>query len=124
MRNGRWTLRETLMLIILLEHFGAKRWAHIAKKMVVKSELQVRERFCNLVDPTIGKDVWTVEMERKLLEVAEDYDFCWKKISLLPVFNGKTDNCVWRKYKCLMGRFTEEEIREQLPDEKKYRGLA
>jgi hypothetical protein len=55
-------------------------------------------------------------MERRLLEVAEEYDFCWKKISLLPVFKSKTDNCVWRKYKCLMGRFTEEEIRQQLPN--------
>jgi hypothetical protein len=104
------------MLIILLEHFGARRWALIAKKMVVKSELQVRERYCNLVDPAIGKDLWTQEIERRLLEVAEDHDFCWKQISLLPGFKGKTDNCVWRKYKCLMGRFTEEEIREQLPN--------
>jgi hypothetical protein len=43
----------------------------IAEKMGVKSELQVRERYCNLVDPEIGKDIWTYELEKKLLEIAE-----------------------------------------------------
>jgi hypothetical protein len=39
--------------------------------MVVKSELQVRERFCNLADPSIGKDIWTYDLEKKLLEIAQ-----------------------------------------------------
>jgi len=47
------------MLLVLLEHYGVKRWAQIAQKMAVKSELQVRERFCNIVDPTLGKNLWT-----------------------------------------------------------------
>lgn len=68
---GRWTIRQTIMLIILLEHFGIRRWAMIANKIVVKSEQQVRERYCNLIDPSIGKDVWTIDMEQELLEVAE-----------------------------------------------------
>jgi hypothetical protein len=122
--TGRWSIRQTLMLIILLEHFGAKRWAIIAQKMLIKSELQVRERYCNLVDPAIGKDIWTFEMEKRLLEVAEEFEFCWKRISLLPIFKNKTDNCVWRKYKSLMMRFTEEEINEMLPNETRYRGLG
>ena len=57
---GRWTLKQSLMLIILLEHFGAKNWSAISQKMVIKSELQVRERYCNVIDPEIGKDnYWT-----------------------------------------------------------------
>ena len=47
------------MLIILCEHYGVKRWAQIAQKMVIKSELQVRERYCNIIDPSVGKNVWT-----------------------------------------------------------------
>lgn len=60
--TGRWTPRQTLMLIVLLEHFGSKRWGMIASKMKVKNELQVRERYSNLIDPSIGKDVWTLEL--------------------------------------------------------------
>jgi hypothetical protein len=50
------------MLIVLCEHYGTKRWAYISQKIVVKSELQVRERFCNIIDPTIGKNNWTSEL--------------------------------------------------------------
>ena len=39
--TGRWTTRQTLMLIVLLEHFGSRRWGIIASKMRVKNELQV-----------------------------------------------------------------------------------
>ena len=45
-------------------------------------------------------------------------------MSELPIFRNKTDNSLWRKYKSLMMRFTEEEIREMLPEGKNNRGLA
>ncbi len=60
--SGRWTTRQSLMLIVLCEHFGVKRWALISQKLVVKSELQVRERYCNIIDPSIGKNLWTPEL--------------------------------------------------------------
>ena len=63
-------------------------------------------------------------MEKRVLEIAEEYDFCWRKISLIPFFNNKTDNCVWRKWKILMQRFTKDEIRIMLPETPKFRGLA
>src|SRR4051812_11559634 len=97
------------MLIILLEHFGYKRWSLIGEKMVVKSELQIRERYCNIIDPCIGKDsYWTAEMEDKLLELAPEYDFCWNKLSKILVFQSKTDNCIWRKYRALLIRKSNE----------------
>jgi hypothetical protein len=47
------------------------KWSIIGEKMVIKSELQVRERYCNMMDPLIGKDThWTPEMDEKLLVVA------------------------------------------------------
>jgi hypothetical protein len=114
MRNGRWTMRETLMLVVLLEHFGEKRWAQIAQKMVVKSELQVRERFCNIVDPALGKNLWTPEMEEKLVDIAADHNYSWKSIAKLPFFGNKTDNCIWRKYRNIMIKHTREEILEEM----------
>lgn len=45
-------------------------------------------------------------------------------MSELPMFKNKTDNSLWRRYKSLMIRFSEEEIREMLPDIKSNRGLA
>lgn len=98
------------MLIILLEHYGEKRWAQIAQKMEVKSELQVRERFCNIVDPSLGKNLWTEDMENKLIEMAPEHGYSWKSVAKLPCFGNKTDNCVWRKYRNLMIKKTRQEI--------------
>lgn len=100
------------MLLVLLEHYGVKRWAQIAQKMAVKSELQVRERFCNIVDPTLGKNLWTPEMEERLLEVAPEHAYSWKEIAKLPCFGNKTDNCIWRKYRNLLIKRSREEIQQ------------
>jgi hypothetical protein len=99
------------MLIILLEHFGTRRWAQIAQKMGVKSELQVRERYCNILNPSIGKNTWTVDMEKRLIELAVCYNFSWKDMVKLPVFQNKTDNCIWRRFRKQMIRKPKEEIR-------------
>lgn len=112
MVTGRWTNRHSLMLIILLEHFGTRRWAQIAQKMVVKSELQVRERYCNILNPSVGKNTWTPDMEKRLIELAVCYNFSWKDMVKLPVFQNKTDNCIWRRFRKQMIRKPKEEIRE------------
>jgi hypothetical protein len=66
------------MLIILVEHLGVKKWALISTKIAQKSELQVRERYCNILDPSLGRNSWTAQLEQKLLDIAPDYLYCWK----------------------------------------------
>ena len=83
--------------------------------MVIKSELQVRERFCNILDPYVGKNIWTTEHENVLLDVAVEMNYCWKEIAKLPMFKNKTDNCIWRKYRNLLIWRSEEEIRRLMP---------
>lgn len=114
MITGRWTSRQSLMLVVLLEHYGIRKWAQISQKMVVKSELQVRERFCNILDPNVGKNTWTRELEAKLMEVAGDYNYSWKDIAKLGPFRNKTDNCIWRKFRNLMIRKSVEEITAEI----------
>jgi hypothetical protein len=102
LQAGRWTIRLSLMLIILVEHFGTKKWALISQKIGVKSELQVRERYCNIMDPALGRNMWTPELEERLIELAVEHNYSWKDIAKLPIFMDKTDNCIWRKYRNLM----------------------
>lgn len=47
------------MLIALVECYGYGKWAAISKKLKVKSEFQIRERFCNVLDPSIKQNSWT-----------------------------------------------------------------
>lgn len=69
-KPGRWSLRENIILIILVECFGVGKWAAISKAMKCKSEFQVRERFCNILDPTIMSNKWEKDDAELLLKVA------------------------------------------------------
>lgn len=113
---GKWSARQSMMLIVLLEHYGARKWAQIAHKMVCKSELQVRERYCNIIDPSIGSHSWTRQMEATLIDVASHYNYSWNAISKLPAFMNKTDNCIWRKFRALMAKKSRQEIEAALPN--------
>ena len=111
LQSGRWTTRQSLMLMILLQHYGAGHWSLISQKMVIKSELQVRERFCNVMDPHLGRDsYWTQQMEDTLMRVAGDYDWAWNRLAKISIFKNKSDNCLWRKYRSMCVKMTKQEI--------------
>lgn len=101
-KKGRWSLVQNMKLIVLVEHFGEKKWAAISKRIKDKSEIQVRERFCNILDPKICKNSWTPEQIKILLNEAKQFKYKWRRIVQLPVFEGKTDNILWRKFRSLM----------------------
>lgn len=107
-------MRQSLVLIILVEHLGVKKWAEISKRLGSKSELQVRERFCNILDTSVGRNVWDDYRTEKLLELVEENEYCWKKMAKLEVFKNKTDNCLWRKFRNLMVAHSNEEIMERV----------
>lgn len=57
------------------------------------------------------------------MEAAPQYEYCWQRISRLSVFQNKTDNCIWRKFREMMITKSKEEIREIIQN-KGARGLA
>ncbi len=58
-----------------------------------------------------------------MLEIAPEFNYCWKNIAKIPIFCNKTDNCVWRKFRALMIKKSSQEIKQQIPDST-TRGLA
>lgn len=117
--TGKWTLRQNIQLIVLVEYYGYAKWALIAKNMQFKSEFQVRERYCNILDPTVGENVWTVSQEKFLLEVAETYRYKWSRIVReVPAFNSKTDNALRRKFRNLMIKCSDEQIMAEVKEKK------
>lgn len=55
-------------------------WALISKKLKDKSEFQIRERFCNVLDPEIKENKWNSDDERSLIAMADKYKYKWSKI--------------------------------------------
>ena len=93
---------------MLIEYYGEGKWAAIAKKIKSKSEFQVRERYCNILDSSKGQNKWTPEEEKLLMEVAEDYKYKWSRLAReVKPFNSKTDNALRRKFRNTMIRRTD-----------------
>jgi hypothetical protein len=48
-----------------------KNWADISEIAFngERSDMQCRERFCNILDPNLDFDKWTLEQDQKLLEL-------------------------------------------------------
>jgi len=80
-------------------------WAHIQNHIPNRTDVQCRERYCNVANPNLQNEVkWTAEEDEKLLMLAEKYKtadgkYPWSAIckELTP----RTDNHCWRRWKSL-----------------------
>lgn len=79
--TGKWNKRQSLMLIALAEYYGQGKWALISKKLRARSEFQIRERFCNILNPALKENKWIEEDEELLLKIAPQLKYKWSKIA-------------------------------------------
>ncbi|KAJ7566564.1 hypothetical protein O6H91_02G108800 [Diphasiastrum complanatum] len=90
--KGYWTKEEDERLKELVDLFGIKRWAAIARCLPGRIGKQCRERWCNHLDPNIKKEAWSTEEEAILLSAHKKYGNKWAAIAkLLP---GRSENSV------------------------------
>ncbi|XP_057859399.1 uncharacterized protein LOC131068221 [Cryptomeria japonica] len=123
--KGYWTKEEDEKLTELVEMFGTKRWAAVARSIPGRIGKQCRERWYNHLDPSIKKGAWTKEEERILARSHLKLGNKWAVISkLLP---GRSENAVknhWNtslKRKAARKSSEEEEaesvsLSEELPE--------
>ncbi|KAL4460326.1 hypothetical protein ABPG74_000077 [Tetrahymena malaccensis] len=105
--KGRWSLREDIKLAVLYEFYTSckekienKTWCLIANHFTNRTEVQIRERWCNLLDPKMKFTSWSKQEDITLLELGVKYQGQWAKIS--RELENKTDNQVLRRWKLLL----------------------
>lgn len=114
--KGRWLHSENLKLVILVEYYGRGKWNECYKVLRTRSDIQIREKFCNILDPKLVVNRWTAQQEHALVRVAQEHDFKWSHISKLKLLGNKTDNEIWRKFRSVMHDKTHEEIERIIPN--------
>ena len=67
--KGSWTKSEDELLINLINNYGAKNWARIARFFPTRIGKQCRERWHNHLNPKIKKSKWTQEEDIILLKM-------------------------------------------------------
>lgn len=98
-KRGKWGVFEDIKLLLGVKIFGTN-WVTIAGLIKNRTDIQCRERFCNVLCPSINSRGWSAIEDFKLILLILLWGKKWSKIA--KFIDGRTDNQCWRRSKNLI----------------------
>lgn len=98
-KRSKWSLEEDITLGIALKIYGNNKWAKISNHIPYRTDIQCRERYCNILDPKLLDVKWSLEEDLKLCNLQANFGNKWSLIA--KEFGDRTDNTCWRRFKYL-----------------------
>uniref|UniRef100_A0A803MXY1 Uncharacterized protein n=1 Tax=Chenopodium quinoa TaxID=63459 RepID=A0A803MXY1_CHEQI len=95
-RVGTWSISEDKRLKVAVTLFGHKSWHRIASFVPGRTQAQCRERWVNVLDPSLNRGQWTEEDDMRLIKAIQEHGHCWSKVAVcVPL---RTDNQCRRRW--------------------------
>eukprot|EP00300_Choanocystis_sp_HF-7_P004941 c13795_g1_i1.p1 GENE.c13795_g1_i1~~c13795_g1_i1.p1 ORF type:complete len:339 (+),score=46.09 c13795_g1_i1:80-1096(+) len=94
--TSKWTTTEDATLRRLVQQYGEKSWALIARELPNRAGKQCRERWRNQLDPTIIRSPFSPQEDAKVIQMVKANGTTWSRIAeALP---GRTENMIKNRY--------------------------
>ena len=97
-KRGRWSLEEDAALLLAVKAFGSN-WVLVAEQVPHRTDIQCRERYCNILTPEVTKKNWSLNEDVRVVLGTAVHGRNWAKTSRL--LSGRTDNHCRRRFKYL-----------------------
>jgi hypothetical protein len=106
-KRGSWTWTEDQTITRWIEVNGPTQWSALAGQLPGRISKQVRERWCNHLNPDVKKDPWTPEEDQVILNALHQIGTKWAEIArLLP---GRSDNAIKNRWNSTLKKRTAED---------------
>ncbi len=93
--KGSWIKDEDENLKKLVDEHG-KNWTLISKYMLTRTGKQIRDRYLNSLDPSVLKKKFTLEEDKKIIELYKKFGTSWSFIS--KRFIGRTGDMIKNRF--------------------------
>lgn len=101
LKKGKWEEEEDSKLVSLVAQYG-EDWALISKLMSSRNNKQVRDRYLNILNPSISKTPFSLDEDQKIIKYEKLYGRNWKFIS--SFFKGRTPDKIKNRFYTLKKR--------------------
>lgn len=96
-KRGRWTPEEDASLVEAVRRHGTSRWSTIQTMVPGRTDVQCRERWTNILDPSLQQGPWTPAEDKILIDLVRRHgQGRWSAVAAaMPT--SRTDNQVKKK---------------------------
>eukprot|EP01016_Furgasonia_blochmanni_P034842 TRINITY_DN3800_c0_g1_i2.p1 TRINITY_DN3800_c0_g1~~TRINITY_DN3800_c0_g1_i2.p1 ORF type:complete len:202 (-),score=14.22 TRINITY_DN3800_c0_g1_i2:393-998(-) len=79
--RGNWKLQEDIKLALAVECYEEGKWILVASHFETRTDVQCRERWCNILDPKLNCGDWTHAEDQELMRLYHLNGPKWSRIA-------------------------------------------